>query len=733
MGLRACSYCTYSCLDCILNCRECATNPDNGWVVNSGVTFDLSGCRPGPGQILIEDSTAQLYCLPPAPLNPPFPPPDVPLAPSSPPPPRPPPGFSIETQVGTVEVYTSHIHNPNDPNRGLPDMTYAVTFNTTDDGNNGTRVNFGLSTRLSDSADIATGDKVNFTIATPKTTDPAARRRLLSETVLDCDISAGLCIIDPDSAGQEGRETGKDFVVGGNPVNITSVVMLADMCNTTNPLPLQRLKEYLFNAIQDQPSQNVTLQHYYQVCSWNKIRYTPENTVVQNVMLNCTGIYQGNVSYDTENRCDTPELYGWFKDGLAQVMRNLSIATNADLNRLYKRKTLFMAQRDNCGWPGMASIGCATTCNTWINQGSDVVDMQVLFQELAHNIGLQHANRWIDGFNQEYEDFTDPMGSGWPEDDPYYNTTMYCMNAPEAWKAGWISPANNFSLLRMGRNTKLTVTIPSMHTSDTTFLYINVSGLPQFKPSWPSNAALLNRTYQLFFSYRVRQPSPGYDSALHPDFDRKIWVHNYNATLTNPPRADPQDVAMKTSLIAAMGSPPGVIREGFTADPWFRRDFGPLNDSSFQVNGLHVQPISFTDTEATVWICYFQLNKESDGADGPCFNGIDDDCDGLTDAEDPDCAPIKPPSPPPSPQPPSPKPPSPKPRPPPSPRPPSPKPRPPPRSPPSPPRPPPRRSPSPPRPPLPPRPPRPPRLPSPPPSPRPSPVSSGHRRAVAEE
>ncbi|KAG2492258.1 hypothetical protein HYH03_009499 [Edaphochlamys debaryana] len=530
-------------------------------------------------------------------------------------------------------------------------MTYTVTFGTPDGpGANATRVSFTLPTLLSDSSDVQTGDKVNFTIAKP--TDPASRRRLLADPTLQCDPSAGLCLVDPTQARQSARESGKDFVVGGVPVNITAVVMLADMCGMRNPIKLQRLKEYLFNAVQGQPSRNVTLQHYYQTCSWNKLRYLPANVVVQNIVLNCTGIYQGTTMYDTANSCDTPELYGWLKDGLAQVQQTLGITTSSDLNRLYKRKTLFMAQRDNCGWPGMASIGCATTCNTWINQGSDVVDMQVLFQELAHNVGLQHANRWIDNFNQEYEDFTDPMGSGWPEDDPYYNMTMYCPSAPEAWKAGWISPAANYSLLSMGRSTKITVTIPSMHTSDTTFLYINVSGLPQFKPRWPSNAALLNRTYQLFFSYRVRQPSPGYDSALHPDFDRKIWIHNFNSTVMNPPRADPQDADMKTSLIAALGSQPAVIRDGFTADQFFRRDFGPLNGSSFAVNGLHVQTVSFTSTAATVWICYFNLNKESDGADGPCSNGLDDDCDGLTDAEDPDCAAFRS-SPPPSPKPPT--------------------------------------------------------------------------------
>ncbi len=59
--------------------------------------------------------------------------------------------------------------------------------------------------------------------------------------------------------------------------------------------------------------------------------------------------------------------------------------------------------------------------------------MQTLFQEMGHNIGLHHANRWMDGQNAEYEDFTDPMGSGYPDwgKDPFQNRTLYCLNAPE--------------------------------------------------------------------------------------------------------------------------------------------------------------------------------------------------------------------------------------------------------------------------------------------------------------
>ena len=56
--------------------------------------------------------------------------------------------------------------------------------------------------------------------------------------------------------------------------------------------------------------------------------------------------------------------------------------------------------------------------------------MPTLFQELGHNIGMQHSNRFINWVNMEYEDFTDPMGSGGPSPTALPNATLTCLNAP---------------------------------------------------------------------------------------------------------------------------------------------------------------------------------------------------------------------------------------------------------------------------------------------------------------
>ncbi len=107
--------------------------------------------------------------------------------------------------------------------------------------------------------------------------------------------------------------------------------------------------------------------------------------------------------------------------------------------------------------------------------------------------------------------------------------------ALQSFKAGWAdpslrlalqpppptAPAANRTVVMRPANT-MTVIIPSMHFSSENFVYINVSSLPDFKPTWPAGAAGVPRSNQLFISYRVRQAAPGYDSALPDDLNRKV-------------------------------------------------------------------------------------------------------------------------------------------------------------------------------------------------------------------
>eukprot|EP00198_Chlamydomonas_reinhardtii_P003372 XP_001692708.1 predicted protein [Chlamydomonas reinhardtii] len=583
-GLRRCHTCTFDADSCVVLCAYCTDT--SGDPTPSEVSLELSHCRPAEGEI-IADTDGYLMCrMAPNPPDTPMPPPEPPTYP-----PPPPPVVPV-TLTGTVEVYTSHLHNS--PNRTAPYMSYAVTFANESTGYS-LKASFSLGS-LANTADVQTGDRLSFKV-TSAPPGGSGRRHLLS----NCDEVTGLCF-DPTAAEGNATASGKDFVVDGKAVNITSIVMLATVCGNRPGIDITSA------AVN---SRNVTLQHYYATCSYGKVQFRPENNLVTAVSLPCTALYQTSSSgvqtwYKSQTSCDAPELYGWMRDALAQAQTNLGLASTTP----YKRKVLFLPNRQ--------------------------VDMQVLFQELGHNIGLQHANRWIDGVNQEYEDFTDPMGTGWVQNDDYQNKTMICLGAAEAYKAGWVLPAASFNLTEdLVPGYPVTLILPSMHATDTNFLYINVTSLPAYKPSWPANAQPLNRTNQLFVSYRVRQPAPGFDSGLTTDMSKKIYIHNFNATLRSPPRPDPGDAAMKTSLIAILGTRAGSV-QGMDVNTAFRFDFGPLAGGRTSVNGLHIKPLSLDAASATLTVCYFAVAKESD-AEGGCSNGIDDDCDGYADEADTDC------------------------------------------------------------------------------------------------
>ena len=85
-------------------------------------------------------------------------PPDTPMPPPEPPtyPPPPPPVVPV-TLTGTVEVYTSHLHNS--PNRTAPYMSYAVTFANESTGYS-LKASFSLGS-LANTADVQTGDRVS--------------------------------------------------------------------------------------------------------------------------------------------------------------------------------------------------------------------------------------------------------------------------------------------------------------------------------------------------------------------------------------------------------------------------------------------------------------------------------------------------------------------------------------------------------------------------------------------
>ncbi|KAG2500284.1 hypothetical protein HYH03_001862 [Edaphochlamys debaryana] len=566
---------------------------------------DLSSCRVA-NQSAYVDATGQLRCIP---------------------------AGLVSSLVGTVSVETSHFDNGTD---GSTDFS-AVFHVPVSDSNETLTVRAQLNLGdAADQADVSTGDKITFRVV-----GASGRRLLLSGDMIFCDESAGLCTDSSQATPNATTSGGKDFVVDGKPVNITGVFMLAtSVCNTANTLRWNTFVNGMFNADQSKPATRATLQHFYAKCSWNTVQFLPSNVLLANVTLPCTGVYQtsttGKVTYfNSQTSCGAPETDSWHRLGLAQAQTNLGI-TNAQMP-FYKRRVLYLPYRSACPFNGLASIGCTDQCYATMNPyEGDRFQAALSFHELGHNIGLQHANRMTGPSSiQEYGDLTDVMGSNYVGSD----TTFACPSAPTAFKAGWIKPLYNESLIRGSfppGQPKL-YTLPSMSLTNTNFLYINISWLPNFVPAFPWGAESVPLANQLFVSYRVRGPALAYDSALTTELSRKVYVHTYNTSYRNPPRVDPFDIKLWPALVSILDTKNGSVDRGrIPVDIAFRVNYGALRGSSSAVNGLHIAPVSLNATHATITVCYFTVLKESDGDNG-CGNGADDDCDGLVDGADPDC------------------------------------------------------------------------------------------------
>ncbi|GIL97553.1 hypothetical protein Vretimale_3186 [Volvox reticuliferus] len=440
------------------------------------------------------------------------------------------------------------------------------------------------------------------------------------------------------------RTVDKDmFITGGVQQNITSLtfVFKSSSCGVHPALNAAKIQQWWFDNGDDAPIVG-SLQRYYNSCTYNQLTFKKQDNLVFDVDIPCTGATRyGKYNLKTGSKSGDNELYG-----LAELAKQYIKNTSSALLKQwpsYRRKILifpFDWYTSWSGFAGMAMVGCAPDqdCLTWINPGisDDRPDMPVIFQELGHNIGLVHSARIVcEGskcWKDEYGDPTDPMGSTWANNP---QKQVVCTNAPQSYKAGWSAtiPGGHlraFSDLTPGA--PRVFNLPAMSLNKTNMLRIITD---ERNPNIGDKSEQPQRA--LFVSYRVRQSNPGtYDSGLNEAFNNRVWVHEYNETaneipgnLDNPPLVLTMLTDEKTPNIGGWGS--------------VNRSFTQLLSPG--LGGINITVRSKTPQAATVSVCRFLKPTEAPGGQS-CSDGLDNDCDGLVDAQDPDCAVIPPPPPP---------------------------------------------------------------------------------------
>ncbi|KAG2441957.1 hypothetical protein HYH02_009751 [Chlamydomonas schloesseri] len=538
------------------------------------------------------------------------------------------------------------------------------------------------------SLDLRTGDVVDVTVTQAVDPSTPTRRRVLLEAAAGTrrtlqDLSSGL-IVTPGGRGKlsitsfkkTSSNGGKDFIIGNQPYNLTSLTFLMHMCGKNLSYTRDAVNRMFFNRFAT--NNNYTLQRHHEVCSYNKLRFPPEtNLVFGPVAVPCSGTVAvtsntdnratgAQYSYDFANRCGNDERYGLWELAKRWLQTNQpSIYANV---RFYKRKLLLMSEAPACGFRGMANSGCGSShCISWIRSTPSLTDdiwskaglpdATTIFQELGHNIGLNHAGRLYLAADSDgssftvgaYDDMTDPMGGGYP-DATRMTAGPVCLSAPQAYKAGWASPiagdesgtlSGDFELWDMAEGVNYFFNLPSMHLGDKNLIRIRMSATFSLTPNAAPNNRLLQQAY--FISLRQRQSARGaFDHALRPVFDSRVAVHEYNGTASA--KTDNPVVVTGLRQLLTAGIPTITQVFGSAAFNISRVWTSPAlpdkyNNPSVKGGRLTVGVERFTTATgiARVRLCRTTRTQDSITVEDCTAGDFDYNCDGLPDSQQEFC------------------------------------------------------------------------------------------------
>ncbi|GIL56913.1 hypothetical protein Vafri_12193 [Volvox africanus] len=272
-----------------------------------------------------------------------------------------------------------------------------------------------------------------------------------------------------------------------------------------------------------------------------------------------------------------------------------------------RRVMMILPPETKCNFNGIADASCVgSICRSFINTKSPL-DVNVLFHELQHNHGLNHAGR-----NElEYGDPTDPMG-----DSPASGQKVHCHNAPYNWRIGWARPIAG-GLLTAANFTpaanRFVLTIPASGTTDMNMVIVNMGS------SSPQAGASFITYPKYFLSFRVRNVTfGGYDSGLSAAINQAVVIHKYDGTMND------RD-ASKSTLVAIGGPRFDSFDPAFPARDVWTGPFTPFNSTSGLGGGLRVKVVSVGPSSAVVEVCRMYSQTEGKPGSAECQANLDRD------------------------------------------------------------------------------------------------------------
>ncbi|KAG2485992.1 hypothetical protein HYH03_015314 [Edaphochlamys debaryana] len=476
---------------------------------------------------------------------------------------------------------------------------------------------------------------------------------------------------------------------GGNsgvaPVRFSSVTVLLSVCGQKPNVTAEDFrKQWYHSGSDDLPSAlaairsgsglNVSaaaappsMERFFETCSYGKVRFRPEDNVVLGpVDVPCTGVSPtSGVPYNA-SQCKPDDLYGWAAVAEQAVVAALGQAAAERL----RHRLLILPQMPACDWKGLAEVGCGDRCYAWIRGGS-ARTLSTIFHELSHNLGAEHAT--VLGSGADGGDPTDALGTC---------CGLRCHIAPHAWQLGWSEPLAQLDAGGLPAGLWRRFSLPAMATSDANMIRISLDWIST-QYGTPSSIGAASRAQTSAIELRgdprdsltsppppparitakqakaaaaaaaaaaVGRPEPpalfisfrtptGYDIGLDLQSTYKVQVHLFNGTRYGTNGARPQLLA-RLGASEVFGAPPPPFLPARHAGP-------PLPD----LGGLVLVVRDVGRAGADVALCRPLLLPAEDAGEGEgegremvpqsvelnCEDNLDDDCDGLIDAEDPDC------------------------------------------------------------------------------------------------
>ncbi|KAG2495772.1 hypothetical protein HYH03_006017 [Edaphochlamys debaryana] len=448
---------------------------------------------------------------------------------------------------------------------------------------------------------VLTGDFVNVTFkasvnSSTNSTNSTRRlgRRLMSDQppLLDFELES-IDMITPSAAKE---------IYTNETIQVRSTIYIIETCGwaaSTTVAAMQRL------FWKNQSSGAPNIEDYHSMCSYGKVVANGSETYIMGpVEVPCWGNVSSGVikySYNGSIACGAAEQFAWRMAG-ENLARSLGLGEW--MNATMRRRIVTILPREvTCGWAGLGSVGCGGRACTVYIKGGYASTLTIQMHELGHTQGLSHAGRGLD----EYGDRGDVLGSTGGADG------YLCMNPGNQLRLGWNTPIGYLRPLTV--NDAPTNTgqrgiwrLPNMAFTDVNHVYINMS-LPGFPYA------------NHFASFRARTPT--YDAILSSDYNNRVHIHQFNGT-TN-------DRDYNRTLLMALLGPGQWYMSRFVSYPGVGAAGGALNFSVINVT---------TGSHAFVRICRASVATEavSPTCDNCCCDGIDNDCDGLIDFQDPDCA-----------------------------------------------------------------------------------------------